>query len=379
MAGKNGVVDVKSKKQVSGLYFKTEMAVLRKLARTKQSFRNLSAFLVLARHGNGNPPEGVEPFMYSGAGIRCVAKKAFMGEPSAKITIDFLTSGELIKKVPDHKISYGEKKWKRYELNHESSDLDLPHELTDGMKGKNLHHVDSPTKRIRDYDFSGFISEHNGFDENALQTDALMLLLEMYNSTEMELYGGIDPAAIHRNWYLSHTNQRKGVYTWSVYPDEKEPYWFSDNFIMKALHHAASSPLLKERFRHAFKVLLDTGLIYDVVSYLPDRSKPGKREHVTVFVNDAHASRTDTSLKAVYAERCKMKHAFNSTPESPGSQTRYDGELLFDMPMSGGSIVGIFRPRFRTSNQSCGRWNEQEKVICNNILTQLNDVQLQST
>jgi len=367
-------------------YFKASMEEFRKVAKEFQSFHHLAAYLVMVRHGNGRPPEGIEPFTHTGAGAKSIMTKVMVAHPTAKNILDDLLHKGFLTPMPKALVHHIHSRYilphgRSYKQKNPVLDVDLSNALVDGIDA-GTHHVDSAIKRIKEFNFppKGDIPI-DGVANETQQLDALMLLLELCNITDMAKWGGVDLSkGVWNKWGKPNKtcrDRKEGYFTWLATPENKVA---RTSIMTASLAHAGKRTEEREkdlnrRFWQALQALETKGLIYEAVSLVdadPDQDQNAKHL-VTLRINDRHADKNDPSLMQALTEKYSTEHSFYSTPNSPSHEGNGD-TLRIMLPTERGFIVGIYRPRFRASNISTGEWIEREQKAVNGYITSLGNL-----
>ena len=343
-------------------YFKTSYSTLQALARNGQ-YEDVAGFLVMARHASGLAIAGHPPYTLSGAGVNSVHEKASMSEEAARGVLERLQEAGIIKRVTDLP-SHAHARW---HVNQGDLDLDLPHAFVDTSKPTGAASV---LRRIKDFKVrNAYAAKLEGLSTNDVRLDALMLMLAVYRHTRMEAFGGIDPKCVLRQWTLHSRTKSAHTWRWGAEPDSVNTAFLS--FMEQALVHRITSKgaaNAKEvqwaRFWNAWANLVDAGLIYEAVCLYDAEpaTNESARMMMTLRVNDYHAgaiSKTgDPSLLRSLEERTGADYAYYT----PVGNERGEPEAMWVMlPTATGTLIGVWRPRFRASNSDTGAWIEKEE------------------
>lgn len=359
-------------------FFKVSIETLKMIAYKIKNPDLLAGFLVLARHGTSNTIAGKPPFTFTGAGVNSIKEKVGVGEATAKGIFDRLKQEGFIQPVAKEiKLAYPREA--HYELMQAKTDLDLPHSFVDGL-GKT---TDSAIKRIRNINIApGYDGEVENVTRDELRLDILVLLLEMYVKTNMAEYGGISPFFLFRKWKIEVKREKNGNIEWSAIPEDKNSF---KSAIKNTFQHLAVESIrgrhknleypdnISARFWNAFQNIEKMGLIYEAVTVFdaPPEINQLAKMICTIRINDYHAG---------------VGKDFNNPPDpslldydigggfyTQAINDRDDPEQIrFRWPDKSGTLIGIYRPRFRAINQSTGIWKEQDTNNVDQIYSKLN-------
>lgn len=357
-------------------YFKTSYSTLQKLAKTLR-YEDVAGFLVLARHASGREVAGLPPYKLSGAGVNSIHEKACVSEETARGVIQRLQEGGFIKPAtPEMRKAFAFARW---EIVQDELDLDLPHALLDPPKNSPFT---TPMRRVKESNATAaYASALTGTSDTELRLDTLMVLLGIYKHTDMEAFGGLNPNCAYRGWTIkSQIPNEKGI-RWGAEPDESSTARAYVAFMeecSKHWHRAAPkgkvSEPLKARFWNAWTNVQEKGLVYEAVELFDANPKenPQARMRFSLRINDYHAGSIkkagDPSLLGTFESLFGTEMAFYTAKENERSETE---SMWLILPDKRGSIVGVWRPRFRTATPNVGAWLDKEKENIEGILRSL--------
>lgn len=361
-------------------YFRTSYATLQELAKAGR-YEDVAGFLVLARHASGWPHGQYPPYTLSGAGINSIHEKGGVSEEVARGAIERLKERGVIEAASAE--AKAALRIARWEIKQGPLDLDLPHALIDPLKDTQ---ADSALHRLRKrrHATSPYAAQLSGLSDRELALDALMLLLGLYRNTKMCSYGGVSPYCISRTWEIQSRTPKLGGIRWGAEPKTNET---NSTFMHECLGHTheqrqkqKSNDLSKEqkiRFWNAWISIVETGLFYEAVSlYDTDPNSNEQAQLVaTLRVNDFHAgaaqkAATDPSLLKTLELNSGSRFAYYT----PKFNDREDPEAMWViLPEKRGSLVGIWRPRFRVSNKDTGAWLDQDSAAIEKMATLIED------
>lgn len=358
-------------------YFKTSYATLQSLAQYGR-YEDVAGFLVLARHASGLAHAGFEPYKLSGAGVNGIHDKVGVSEEVARGVMERLQHRGLIRATSlETRKAFLHGRW---EIFQGDLDLDLPHAITDTNKAG----VESALRRIKRVKvLPAYKNELGNATENELRLDALMVMLASYRHTSMTLYGGISPSCIRREWTVESQTPKLGGFRWGADP-AKHAYNTTYPFMRESMDRSISkntkdSQIPKEawsRFWNAWTNLDQAGLVYEAVCLYDKRpsSSVDARLTLTVRVNDYHAgsaSKTgDPSLLRTLETHSGSQFGFYTPPINERDEPE---SMWVVLPDKRGELVGVWRPRFRCSNQDTGTWLMEENERIDSVLMQLED------
>jgi hypothetical protein len=360
-------------------YFKTSYATLQNLARQRR-FELVAGFLVLARHASGIAVAGRGPYRLSGAGVNSIHEKVGVSEETARGVVEYLKTEGVIRPVsPEVKKNAPLARW---EINQSELDLDLPHALVDRAK---VGAADSALRRIRGTPLTSIEGAKNIADTE-LRLDPLMLLMGIYRHTAMDAFGGIEPNCVFRQWEVkSKIAQPTGV-RWGAEPNPDATAAAYPQFMMECLRHGGARKAdlpdqHRKRFWNAWKVLVDTGLIYEAVTLIDSdpAGNPNARAIFTVRVNDFHAGSItktgDPSLLRELESMAGTKLAYYTPPTNDREEPE---AMRVVLPNARGAMIGIWRPRFRASNKDTGSWMQKENEAIADVTREIAELQVEN-
>lgn len=350
-------------------YFRTSYATLKTLAASRR-FEDVAGFLVLARHATGLRVAGFEPYKLSGAGANSVHDKAGVSEETARGVIERLKEQGRIKPVSDEtRSAHYHARW---EIVQGPLDLDLPHAFVDPPKNARSDYSSLRRLKAATVVEPRYAQHLTHVSDTELKLDALMLLLAVYRNTGMEAFGGLDPRCIFRKWEVKSQTQKLGGIRWGAEPDHKNTAVSYTAFMAEALEHTGLKvpkkgeigDELRSRFWHAWSTLTSSGLVYEAVSLFDTApTNEGGRLRFTLRVNDFHAGSAtktgDPSLLRTLETTSGAKFAYYT----PAANEREEPEAMWVvLPDKRGALVGIWRPRFRTTSKDVGAWLDKEEA-----------------
>lgn len=308
---------------------------------------------------------GFEPYKLSGAGVNSIHEKAGLSEETARGVIEHLKEVGVIRAPSaETKKAFFHARW---EIVQGALDLDLPHALVDSAKdGK----TDSALRRLRKNRIAepGYAEKLTKISDTELRLDALMLLLALYRHTSMHAYGGVSPHCIYRQWEVKSQTSKLGSIRWGAEPGDESTYlWFMGECLRQVPGKKPFEPsdVQKARFWNAWSTIKKAGLVYEAVAlYDAAPAETDKaRMHCTLRVNDYHAGASvktgDPSLLRTLEINSGSRFAYYT----PAANERDEPEAMWVLlPDKRGALVGVWRPRFRSSNQDTGTWIDEENT-----------------
>ena len=344
-------------------YFKTSYATLLSLAQTGRH-EDVAGFLVMARHASGYSHAGFEPYKLSGAGINGIHEKAGVSEETARGVLERLQAAGVIRPTSaETKRAYMHGRW---ELIQGPLDLELPHLLVDSKD-----EVDSALRRLRRHRIAtpNHAEKLVGLSDSEVRLDALMMLVSLYRHTSMLEFGGLSPLCVYRRWDVKSQTGKLGSQRWGAEPDGDRAY---THFMLECLRQKPAgkgkelSDVQKARFWNAWSILKDVGLVYEAVAlYDTDHTaNDNARLRCTLRVNDFHAGSSskggDPSLLREFLEQSGTRFGFYTQAVNDREEPEAMWVLL---PDKRGSIVGVWRPRFRAATKDAGSWLDAEAAV----------------
>lgn len=317
-------------------------------------FDGLAGYLVLARHTTGRQVLHYPPHLLSGAGINGIHEKLGCSELRAKAILDSLIANEFIGPAPLDAKTAAPRSAKWILPSHYSLDTDLPHDLVDAPNFAPNSKVDSPLRRLKK--LPGLPNQ----TKSEANLDGTMLLMGIYAKTKMQAFGGLPfDSTVYRAWkLLSIKPYNEDLYEWKATPDGPRAY---KAFAKECLPHlTGDDSKVMIHFWNALKNLTEHArLVYEAVTLFHPTDKSIL---ACLRVNDFHAgSYTHAQGSGISGDPSLFKNlegSYNTRLAYYDLET--DEDMRIVLPFGDGNIQGIYRPRFRTSNQDTGLWIEEE-------------------
>lgn len=346
----------------SGLYTPVSMDVLRKIASTTKNPKLVVAYLALANHTDGRSIAGHPPHTLTGAGANKVKKLCAVAERTASLLVNSLLNQGFISKAPE--AARKEKSRLTYLLHPEGNTVDIPRSLIDGL------------------DMGGYATEgitriwSLASDEKALA--AIMLLLELYASTDMERWGGISPRVIHRAWQTDAAAPADGcAFRWIAQASKVETSYLDtlshamewSGLVYTKGNDEDQDNRLRTMFWDAWGVLKKSRLIYETV-YVVDGESPV----VPIRVNDFHSDADRDGGGPRDPSFLKINEGLGFYTPAKNELEDPEGVWFYwDMDPSAGNleVKGIFRPRFRAANPSTSRGIIRDRDAAKDLLARV--------
>lgn len=177
---------------------------------------------------------------------------------------------------------------KQWQVNDGSLDIILPYALVDG----------SPCPILRLYE------ETDDADQSARQIDSLFVLVSLYRYSNMDDYGGVNPAVgVYRQWVEDIVPQNVAEINetpWSFYMIAGMTERHFAQAEDKLMGHVAGTEERVRRLEQALEQLEHHKYLYEVIQVwdINPLREPGKgRPLYTISVEDPHAQGTDPFLQ----------------------------------------------------------------------------------
>lgn len=353
-------------------YFQTSYKTIQRLARSGR-YEDVAGFLVLARHATGEAHGDFGPYRLSGAGSNIIQSKARIGPEKARGVLHRLETAGIIRSAsPEARKLFAHARW---EIVQGELDLALPHAFVDRPKPPK----EGPTSILGRLGGVPSTSESDveprELSKSMRHLDALMMMIAIYRHTDMRAYGGIAPALAHRRWSIQSripVPECRGV-RWGAEPDE-DPYapppaTWSDNECLP--HIPPDDPKFANRIRSAWTLIVTAGLIYEAVSlYDADPfTNSMARLQFSLRINDFHAGSIKKSGDPAFLRAVDGRKLGFYTPAQKGPDATEAMWVI--LPQDRGSLVGVWRPRFRAATPDVGAWVEQEEKAIEECLARL--------
>lgn len=320
------------------------------------TFNQVAGFLVLSRFADGRPLPNFKAHRFSGAGVKAVHERLRIGEEAARGVLSKLKKDGFVR--PADMAVLVASRFVRLDLDPKPADTALPHSFVDAGNAWS-----SPIARIQKMT-SMELNQGQTISNSDQKLDCLMVLLAVHHRSSMTGFGGLDPACACRTWEVDTKSPSEGCTRWGATPSQET---FSSSFArscsahMKNLEDESRNGF--PRFMAAWKKIKELGLIYEAVTLFQGVShkSPGDLRF-TIRVNDFFAggasvgSDGDPSFLGSL-EGAEARHGFYSMPDGG----TVDEQLRMNLPDGTGSLIGIWRPRFRAHNADTGKWHEVEK------------------
>lgn len=354
-------------------YFPVSYGTLQKIA-SSGSFDDVAGFLVLSRFADGNPVPGYEPHRFSGAGVNAVHEKLNVAEEKAKGIITRLVEANFLREAQPEVKALAKKA--RWDLLPQRGDLRLPHSFVDGIS-----QCSSPISRLKDAVNEERAGKLHNPSVEEKKLDCLMLLLAIHKETSMQAFGGLNPRFMSRRWCVDTKMPNALLTRWGATPTEE---FFDGQFIEDCMAHRKN--LEEERkngfpsFFAAWSLLRSLGLVYEVVTLFSGSSHKNLGDlRYSIRVNDYFAATSEAkgdpsimgSLETAYGTKLAF---YTQAAEVPSNES-----LRVLLPDDTGTLIGVWRPRFRPKTHDCGLWIENEKQAVTSAMlkiSQLNSVEI---
>ena len=349
-------------------YFPVSLITLQKIA-LLGSFVDVAGYVVLSRFADGKPVPGYPPHTYSGAGVNALHEKLRIAEETAKGVLARLVEANFLKEAQPEVKAVA--KMARWDLLPELADLYLPHSFVDGMS-----QCTSPLSRLKNAVDAERAGKLHNFPTEVKRLDCLMLLLGIHKASSMQDFGGLNPQFLSRPWCVETKIPTNLLTKWGATPGDEV---FNRLFIETCMAHRKD--LEEERkmgfpgFFDAWRIIKSLGLVYEVVTLFSGSTykNPGDLRY-SIRVNDYFAATNEAkgdpsmmgSLEASYG----AKLAFYTQAD----ETVNNEALRVLLPDTNGTLIGIWRPRFRAKNPDSGIWIENEKHAIASAMLKISQV-----
>ena len=367
-------------------YFRTSFDTLRLLATSLQTertqppsqrswqYETLAGLLVLARHGNGEAHGDFQPYQLGSAGANAIEKKVQIGGPSARVVVERLKAANVIEMASECAKSAWP--YARCHIRQGDLDLDLPHAFVDSRKTKDGTPVDSVLMRIRSQSAlqaKAALAKPGGLKSGQLQIDMLTMLIALYRHTNMSMYGGLNPSFCHRPWDVitrDASTQFDGATRWEAEPQEVSSFPRRDYWAECLPHVDPADPAIQDRIENAWSNIRAAGLVYEAVSlYCSAPTHSSAAFQMSIRVNDYHAGSAKSATSSGDPALLRGDYRKLGYYTQPEGKTRESMWVV--LPDAEGSLVGVWRPRFRMANGDTGGWRDADKAAVARCLEEL--------
>ena len=184
------------------------------------------------------------------------------------------------------------------------------------------------------------------------------------------------PRFISRPWCVETRMPTAFLTKWGATPGDE---FFDSRFVENCLAHRKD---LEEQRKNGFpsffaalRLLKSLGLIYEVVTLFSGSShkNPGDLRY-SIRINDyfaaANEAKGDPSIMGSLETAYGTKFAFYTQNDEISSN---EG-LRVLLPDATGTLIGIWRPRFRPKNPDSGTWIENEKREVTSAMLKISQV-----
>lgn len=390
-----------SKPKLSSWYFQTEMSLLTRIAETTKDFNALAGYLALARHGNSQ--EQADPFRHTGAGLNSLKTYGHMGDATAYNVEAKLREHGFIALLPNPTNKA------RYALSHEVLDLALPWAVVVDTWSSNRNTVQSVLTRLQKSALT-----------NTQKLDALMVMLNCYRADILRMAdkGGIDhQKAIYREWEARVIPKADNL-EWLANPKTDQAY---TQFMRECLSYRipakqkSLSDTDEQDFWRAWDTLKRLGLVYEAVALTqangvfvctlrvqdyhadtPTEAQPAQKIMVekpldptdreamgrAIFSGNWERPKVEKTIPAKpatqkdpsYMREVGAEYAFYAVAGQAFNQSEHDllkAVLPGHVTAKHCRLVGVYRPRFRTSTPDMGQWIEADKEAIQTLIGDL--------
>lgn len=313
------------------------------LLNEKATALEIAAYLVMAKHTN-------EGGMFTTSGIKAIHKATGVSHPVIQKAVDKLTKMEVNQRAKEIALLYKADDWQKL------TKTVLPPAPFERAEVRYVVNDFKAKPEDKVWISNELVTGYGKFTQPLKKLKmcgdaAARLLLIGYRESNLEQYGGINPAFFRQHYEMSNVNEQNGYAIWHG----KENGYGGGGDWAKAAGYTSrelNDDYLKEEaskvFWKAVGALDQSGFIYQMVSVM-DREASNPEAQV-IYELDAKSKHgyKPAGEEGLAGETAKLSNIYgNPVTDSMG---RFYGRYAAIVPAGEPHIVGIYRLRFRVSN-----------------------------
>ena len=313
------------------------------LLNEKATALEIAAYLVMAKHTN-------EGGMFTTSGIKAIHKATGVSHPVIQKAVDKLTKMEVNQRAKEIALLYKADDWQKL------TKTVLPPAPFERAEVRYVVNDFKAKPEDKVWISNELVTGYGKFTQPLKKLKmcgdaAARLLLIGYRESNLEQYGGINPAFFRQHYEMSNVNEQNGYAIWHG----KENGHNGGGDWAKAAGYTSrelNDDYLKEEaskvFWKAVGALDQSGFIYQMVSVM-DREASNPEAQV-IYELDAKSKHgyKPAGEEGLAGETARLSNIYgNPVTDSMG---RFYGRYAAIVPAGEPHIVGIYRLRFRVSN-----------------------------
>ena len=313
------------------------------LLNEKATALEIAAYLVMAKHTN-------EGGMFTTSGIKAIHKATGVSHPVIQKAVDKLTKMEVNQRAKEIALLYKADDWQKL------TKTVLPPAPFERAEVRYVVNDFKAKPEDKVWISNELVTGYGKFTQPLKKLKmcgdaAARLLLIGYRESNLEQYGGINPAFFRQHYEMSNVNEQNGYAIWHG----KENGQNGGGDWAKAAGYTSrelNDDYLKEEaskvFWKAVGALDQSGFIYQMVSVM-DREASNPEAQV-IYELDAKSKHgyKPAGEEGLAGETARLSNIYgNPVTDSMG---RFYGRYAAIVPAGEPHIVGIYRLRFRVSN-----------------------------
>ena len=313
------------------------------LLNEKATALEIAAYLVMAKHTN-------EGGMFTTSGIKAIHKATGVSHPVIQKAVDKLTKMEVNQRAKEIALLYKADDWQKL------TKTVLPPAPFERAEVRYVVNDFKAKPEDKVWISNELVTGYGKFTQPLKKLKmcgdaAARLLLIGYRESNLEQYGGINPAFFRQHYEMSNVNEQNGYAIWHGKENGKNgggDWAKAAGYTSRELNDDYLKEEASKVFWKAVGALDQSGFIYQMVSVM-DREASNPEAQV-IYELDAKSKHgyKPAGEEGLAGETARLSNIYgNPVTDSMG---RFYGRYAAIVPAGEPHIVGIYRLRFRVSN-----------------------------
>jgi len=313
------------------------------LLNEKATALEIAAYLVMAKHTN-------EGGMFTTSGIKAIHKATGVSHPVIQKAVDKLTKMEVNQRAKEIALLYKADDWQKL------TKTVLPPAPFERAEVRYVVNDFKAKPEDKVWISNELVTGYGKFTQPLKKLKmcgdaAARLLLIGYRESNLEQYGGINPAFFRQNYEMSNVNEQNGYAIWHGKESIQNgggDWGRAAGYTSRELNDDDLKEEASKVFWKAVGALDQSGFIYQMVSVMDREAK--NPEAQVIYELDAKSKHgyKPAGEEGLAGETARLSNIYgNPVTDSMG---RFYGRYAAIVPAGEPHIVGIYRLRFRVSN-----------------------------
>jgi hypothetical protein len=313
------------------------------LLNEKATALEIAAYLVMAKHTN-------EGGMFTTSGIKAIHKATGVSHPVIQKAVDKLTKMEVNQRAKEIALLYKADDWQKL------TKTVLPPAPFERAEVRYVVNDFKAKPEDKVWISNELVTGYGKFTQPLKKLKmcgdaAARLLLIGYRESNLEQYGGINPAFLRQNYEMSNVNEQNGYAIWHGKESGQNgggDWGRAAGYTSRELNDDDLKEEASKVFWKAVGALDQSGFIYQMVSVMDREAK--NPEAQVIYELDAKSKHgyKPAGEEGLAGETARLSNIYgNPVTDSMG---RFYGRYAAIVPAGEPHIVGIYRLRFRVSN-----------------------------